>query len=218
MYWVFYSSYESASEHGSSHRSKKHNERAQSRYCWAICNWSEAKWRSRALRNNSADIIRKSNAAGVRNEVEFWGRKPKSTVRSIRLLLSYVRKNRFKSIQFITAKYNECREEYGSVNTVRSVLHKNGIRNYLAATKLFLSTRNFRKRLEWARVHQIWSEEQWDTVIFSYETSVTVGSKKQRKLGWRKQGERYRTYNLVTSFTSGYVGISTWRAFGLLDA
>ena len=97
------------------------------------------------------------------------------------------------------------------------MLHSNGIRNYVAATKPYFSTRDIRRRLEWARVHQSWNEEQWDTAIFGDETSVTVRLKKNVNSCGGKQGEGYKTPNLVPSFKSGYVGISVCGAFSAVE-
>ncbi len=90
-----------------------------------------------------AKIIRKINAACGENEVETRGRKPKIIVRSIQILLSYVRKNRFQSIRFITAKFINYREESISVNATRKLLHSNGIQNKVTATKPYFSTRKY---------------------------------------------------------------------------
>ncbi len=52
--------------------------------------------------------------------------------------------------------------------------------------------------------------------MFSDESSVTVPPKTPRKLVWRAEGERHKTFNLISSFKSGYVGISIWAGFSTL--
>ena len=99
------------------------------------------------------------------------------------------------------------------MSTVRRVLHENGKQNYAAVTKPFLSNVNIKKSLQWGRIYAPWSSAQWDTVIFSDETSVTVHPKMQRKKVWRTEEECYNSCNLVPSFKSGYVSISVWAAF-----
>ena len=99
------------------------------------------------------------------------------------------------------------------MSTLRGVLHKNGIQSYGAVTKPFLSSRNVKARIQWARRHESYTEEQWVTVIFSDETSVTLRPKTQHKKVWRMKGDRYNSSNLVPSFKSGYVSISVWAAF-----
>ena len=85
--------------------------------------------------------------------------------------------------------------------------------DYVAVTEPFLSDLNKQKRMKWALTHESWTEAQWETVVFSDETSVTVRPKSPKKRVWRMKRERYKTFNLVPSFKSGYVGISVWAAF-----
>ncbi len=56
---------------------------------------------------------------------------------------------------------------------------------------------------------------QWGKVTFSDESTFTVKPTSVRKHVWRKQGERYRTVNMVPTFKSGFESISVWAAFSL---
>ena len=154
-----------------------------------------------------ANIIRRGR------NTEKRGRKQKLSDRSIRNLLSCARKNRFCSIHTITAKFNEFSTIKVCVNTVRSILHKNGMKNYVAASKPFLSKLNIKRRRKWAQEHQYWDAIQWDKVVFSDESSFTVRPKHVRKKVWRQKGRRFDTQNTVSTFKSGYVSISVWAGF-----
>ena len=99
------------------------------------------------------------------------------------------------------------------MSTVRRLLHENGMQNYVALMKPFLSSVNIKRRLKWGRIYASWSDPLWDTVILSYETYVTVLPKMQRKKVRRTEVERYNPCNIVPSFKSGYVGISLCAAF-----
>ncbi len=160
-----------------------------------------------------SNVIRRMRASNGNNEIETRGRKQKLSARRVRMLLKCSKKHRSKSISTITAEFNKGREEFISVSTVRRMQHENGIQNYVAATKPFSLSINMKKHMKWARKHAFWSDAQWDRVIFSDETSVTVRPKMQRKQVWRMEGQRYMTSNLVPSFTSGYVGVSIWATF-----
>ena len=161
-----------------------------------------------------ANIIRRRNESN--NKIsERRGRKPKLAPRCIRSLLNYDEENRFKPLRVITLKFNEFREGPVSKSTARRVLKQQVIRNYVAVCKPFL-TRNYEKiRLNWAKYHKSWGENNWDTVLFSDETPVTVRPKIQRKRVWRLKGQRYNASNLCPSFKSGYIGISVWAAFSM---
>ena len=63
------------------------------------------------------------------------------------------------------------------------------------------------------RIRASCSEEQWKSVMFSGENSLTVRLNMQRKKIWRMEGKRYNSSNLVPSFKFGYVHILTWAGF-----
>ena len=105
----------------------------------------------------------------------------------MRNLLKYVRKNKFKSLRVITAEFNESREDKVSMRTVVRVLQDHGIQNFIAVTKTFLTTKRLKRWIEWPRIHEHLTEDQWDTVMFSHETSVIVCPNTQRKKVWRKK-------------------------------
>lgn len=77
------------------------------------------------------------------------------------------------------------------------MLQNHGIQNYVAVSKPFLTTKHFKRRIKWAHMHEQLNEYQYDTVIFTDETSVTVCMKTQRKKFWRKKGS---VAKLVTWF------------------
>ena len=96
------------------------------------------------LQSTVANIIRRRNETN--NEIsERRGCNPKLTPRCIRSLLNCARENRFKPLLVITSKFNEFREVPVNESTVRRVLKQQGISNYVAVCKPFL-TRNHEKR------------------------------------------------------------------------
>jgi transposase len=72
--------------------------------------------------------------------------------------------------------------------SVRYALHKRGYRRRFALRKPPISERNRIARLEWAREHIHWTEEQWYQVLWSDETWVT-GGRHRRTLITQKPGE-----------------------------
>lgn len=84
-----------------------------------------------------------------------------------------------------------------SVSTIRKVLSKNGVRNYVACNKQFLSIQNQIKRLKFAIKYQNWTNE-WLEVCFMDEKTVQTYAN-GRVLVKRKINERYNPDMIVTS-------------------
>ena len=99
------------------------------------------------------NIVGRGRMNTTDSNIENRGLKPKLTKRSIRSLLSYNTTNRFKPLHTIVAEYNQFAPLSVSLNTVKRYLHKYGLKNYIAASKPFLSTKNIRSRIRWACKH-----------------------------------------------------------------
>ena len=131
------------------------------------------------LQSTLANIIRRRNE--INNEIsQRRERKPKLTPKCILSFLNCARENRLKPLRVITAKFNEFRAVPVSKSTVRRVIKEQGISNYVAVYKPFLTRNHEKRRLNWAKHQQSWGENKWDSVLFSDETSVTVRPKMQR--------------------------------------
>ncbi len=70
-----------------------------------------------------------------------------------------------------------------------------------------------RARKQWANKHQHWSNENWDSTIFSDESSFTLRSTSAHNKLWREASRRFEAANIVPTFKSGYVSLSVWAAF-----
>ena len=75
-----------------------------------------------------------------------------------------------------------------SADSVRYTLRLRGYSRRIAARKPPLSEANRIARLEWAKEHIYWTEEQWQQIVWSDETWVTAG-KHRRVLVTRKVDE-----------------------------
>ena len=78
----------------------------------------------------------------------------KLSSRDTRSLLKVADKLRFKPVHKIASTYNQFAPVPVSVRTVRRTLKDNGIPNYTASSKLYLSPKNLKARLEWANIHE----------------------------------------------------------------
>lgn len=94
-------------------------------------------------------------------------RQPKLSAPQVFKVLDYFIHNPFST-------YKECIKKlklFVSCMTIQRVLTKNGVRNYVAASKQFLSMQNQIKRLRFAIKYQHWTSE-WLRVFFLDEKTV----------------------------------------------
>ncbi len=81
--------------------------------------------------------------------------------------------------------------------TIGNVLVRNGVRNYVACARQFLSLQNQIKRLKFAIKYQNWTNE-WLDVSFMDEKTIQTYAK-TRVLVKRKRNERYNPDKIVAS-------------------
>ena len=151
-----------------------------------------------------SNIICRGRIPKITKNIEL---KMKLTSRATRTLLKTVSENKFQSSSVIASIYNKYSYVAISARAVRRTLKRNGIRNYAAASKPFLSSKNMTARYEWALNYKEWTDEQWDGVIFSEESTFTVRSTVLKEGVWHKPTTKYELCNLVPTFKSGYVCI-----------
>ena len=78
-----------------------------------------------------------------------------------------------------------------SPSTVHRVLKRRNYRSCKPTTKPGLTAENKLTRLKWCKDHADWTLEDWKNVIWSDETSVTMGGQRGRRRVWRLQSEAY---------------------------
>lgn len=78
-----------------------------------------------------------------------------------------------------------------SVSTVRRRLHSRGLTARRPCKGPILSPVSRRRRLEWCRRHQRWTQQQWRGVLFSDESRFCLSFADGRLRVWRRKGERY---------------------------
>jgi hypothetical protein len=83
-----------------------------------------------------------------------------------------------------------------------------------ARKKPFLSTKQRKVRLAWAREHRHWTLKQWKKVIWTDECSFEVGHDGSQIWVWRKTGEEYLDACLKPTFKSGRTSVMFWGAIG----
>ena len=166
-------------------------------------------------RSTVTNIVRRNRIAGLAT-IQKRGCKPKLSDRDIRMLRNYARNSRFKPLRTIVSEFKNNTGIEICVNTARKYLHQSGLQNYVAVSKPYLSTKNIEARKNWAHTHESYNTREWNSVIFSDESSFTVRPLKHSARVWRKTNDRYDPKNMVPTFKSGYVSMSVWGAFSAL--
>ena len=111
--------------------------------------------------------------------------------------------------------YQQMREElhtYLSHDTLARILKENGISNWLAKKRSFLTADAVKKRLQWALEHADWTLEEWTTIIWSDECSVERGTGARRSWVFRTPGQKWDK-DIVDTFTKGKdISVMVWGA------
>jgi transposase len=136
------------------------------------------------------------------------GRPPILNARDKRQLLYSVNSEPFTPINKLAKDLNiPC-----SARTAQRIVLESGLRTYNAAKKPYISKANCKIRYAWAKEHVSWTQEQWENIIFSDESPITLrdfGSKKVR----RPRGKRYNIKYLLPTIKHP-TKINVWGCFG----
>ena len=133
--------------------------------------------------------------------------------RDTRKLTKVVDDQRFKPIHTITSTYNQFVAVKIIARTVHRTLKSNGISNYVAVSKSYLSSKNLQDRIIWTNHHDTWDYMLWEKVVFSVESSFTIRPAPNNGRVWRKAYTKFNLRNIVLTFKSGYVTAFVWGAF-----
>ena len=160
---------------------------------------------------------------GSTENIPRRGRTPSVTARDYRKLERLVKTNRRESLQDITDRFNENRQQPISKRTVQLHQHKNGFVRRVAKKKVVIREVNRKKRLSWCREKRKLSvDNYWKKIIFSDESKIVVGQDSRIYI-WRKRGEGWRP-DLVEArrakpcFAVMIWGCITWHGVGTITA
>lgn len=130
-------------------------------------------------------------------ETCFWGRKKGSgrkralTDRDdshIRLIAKRKRLTTAKEIKSALSLDVSCQ-------TIRNRFHEIGFSSHFQVKKPFVSPKNRKKRLKWAKEHRSWTIATWRNVLWSDESPYVLRFSQKRRV-WRLPNERYASYCL----------------------
>lgn len=133
-------------------------------------------------------VVMKVAAERITPRVETRGRKPKISVRNLRLITRKFESNEIQTSREAAEILNTLGTETVSSRTVRRTLGSHGYRYYSLRAKPYLSDEVKKKRLEFCRKYQHWTHE-WRRVLFSDESSVMKSGNRLRRGTYVKKGE-----------------------------
>ncbi|KAF2899575.1 hypothetical protein ILUMI_06595 [Ignelater luminosus] len=93
---------------------------------------------------------------------------------------------------------------------VRRVLKSNGYRNCRARKKLFISERNRKERLNFAKLRLNYDKSFWSKVIFSNESKFNIHHNDGPIKIYRQPNTAYKKQNLVGTVEHGGGGVLVW--------
>lgn len=125
---------------------------------------------------------------GILSRKSGTGGKVKTSPQTDRLILRAVKRDPFVNAEDILLKHPNigiCSK------TIQRRLHAlGGYGSYWASAKPFLTQKNVKARLEWAREHINWTPDMWKRVLFSDESPFTLRFNRKLRV-WRQPNERY---------------------------
>jgi hypothetical protein len=89
-----------------------------------------------------------------------------------------------------------------SKNTVKSILHRHGIKNWIAKCRPYLKPANAAKGLAWCLKYRQRNVEEWGMVMWSDECSVEKGKGKRREWVFRTPTQKWHP-EMVQTYSTG---------------
>ncbi|GFY03911.1 transposable element Tc1 transposase [Trichonephila clavipes] len=97
-----------------------------------------------------------------------------------------------------------------SAETVRNVIRHAGYSSRVARKKPFISLQNQKDRLEFAKSHQMKTDNFWKKVIFSDESKFNIFGSDGRHTVWRNPNTALDPKNLHPTVKHGGVSVMVW--------
>lgn len=132
-----------------------------------------------------------------------------------RHIITMSKRNRRLTAPQLRAELNKSREKEVSVSTVKLRLKEGELHGRIAVRKPLLRKQNRVKRLQWARLHQHWTEEDWSKVLWSDESKFEVFGSKRRIFVRRSKTEKMLPACVVPTVKHGGGSVMVWGCFSL---
>ena len=100
-----------------------------------------------------------------------------------------------------------------SLSTVDRALRESGIKKWLAKKRAKLTPEHAQKRLAWAKVHQNWSAEDFEGIIWSDECSVERSRNPQQTWVFRPASEKWHPECIRGVEKGKSISLMVWGCF-----
>ena len=155
-------------------------------------------------------LVKKHRETGSIVDKPRSGRPRATTEREDRILVRKSLGDRRLTSPELRAKMEDDHGVHVSSRTVRSRLFSAGLRGCVAAKKPLLRDPTIRKRLAFAREHRDWTIEQWNSVLWSDESSFQLFCGAKRAYVRRRVGEKYSPQCIVPTVKHGGGSLMIW--------
>ena len=140
------------------------------------------------------------------------GREKVKTPEQDQYIVTQHLRDRFRTATQTAAETPGIRQPRISASTVRRRLHQVNLSARSPAIVTLLTPLRQPNRLNWARIHQNWTQIQWRGVLFSDESRFCVFTLDRRDRVWRRPGERYAACCINQHNRWGGEGVMVWAA------
>lgn len=162
---------------------------------------------------NPKTVVRlcSKNAAGRSLEDSARsGRPRKTTIRDDRLVIRESLKNRRLTSSDLRASLEIHYNVSVTSRTIRNRLREAGLKGCVAVKKPLLRAEHRKRRLIFAREHADWTPADWESVLWSDESSFQLFSSSKRVFVRRREGERFTEQCIVPTVKHGGGSLMVW--------
>lgn len=154
-------------------------------------------------------IISRFRSSGSLTSINKGGRPRKTNKWDDQAILRMIKKDPFISARSIK---NQLQLNV-SIRSIQRRAVEGGLKSYRSAKKPFISVKNRRARIEFAKQHLNWSTAKWNTVLFSDESKYNLKSSDGFRLVRRPKGQRLNPRYTKGTVKHGGGNILVWGCF-----
>lgn len=158
--------------------------------------------------------LTRKRATGENRDRKRSGRPKSTTKQEDQFIKVLSKRDRRLTAPQIAATLNNTRKKPVSITTVKRRLLSAGLRGCVAAKKPRLTITHKKNRLEWAKAHKNWTEEDWKKVLWTDESKFQIFGSNRRVFVRRSKDERALEACTVQSVKHGGGSVMVWGCFG----
>lgn len=160
-------------------------------------------------RNGVVRICKKFATTDAVENIAGRGRKRKTTSREDARIVREVMKNPSASARQVKQSVNI----NVSVKTIKRRIKDAGLQSFLKRKKPFISDRNKKKRLAFAKKYINKPLAFWENVVWSDESKFELFGSKRRGRVWRRRGEAFKPQMVHSTIKHGGGNVLVWGCF-----